>query len=280
MKITPKKIVLDLLMAGHGAPLSSKEAVSACVLFGLAEVSTRVAITRLQADGLIQSIRRGVYVLGPQAQKIAEDVALWRHRDDLIRSWQNDYVMVYTQHLGRTDRTALIRRERALNLWGFRALEKGLYIRPNNLTLNLDDLRSRLCHLGLESTAILCLSARFDPFAQPRIEQLWQQDTLNQRYLAMSQQLQAWVMQVEHLALDVAAQQSLLLGRQAIHDVVFDPLLPDSMIDTPARTQFFCAVRQFDDVGQLIWGLLRKHSFDTQAASIQQITILEQLYLT
>jgi phenylacetic acid degradation operon negative regulatory protein len=264
MKITPKKIVLDLLMAGQGAPLSSKEAVSACVLFGLAEVSTRVAITRLQAEGLIRSIRRGVYVLGPEAQEIAEDVALWRHRENLIRSWQNDYVMVYTQHLGRTDRAALIRRERALNLWGFRALEKGLYIRPNNLTLTLDELQTRLCHLGLEDEAIICISTHFDSLTQQRMGRLWQSSVINTHYVEHSQALQLWVTQAAQLPLDHAAQQSLLLGRQAIHDVVFDPLLPDSMIDPPARAQFFLTVRQFDDVGQRIWQQLRAQHFQTE----------------
>jgi phenylacetic acid degradation operon negative regulatory protein len=87
---------------------------------------------------------------------------------------------------------------------------------------------------------------------------------LNTHYVKDHQALQRWITQADQLPLDHAAQQSLLLGRQAIHDVVFDPLLPDSMIDTAARAQFFLTVRQFDDVGQLIWKTLRAQSFLTE----------------
>jgi phenylacetic acid degradation operon negative regulatory protein len=276
MKLTPKKIILDLLMAGQGAPLSSKEAVAACLLFDLAEVSTRVALTRLQAEGLIQSIRRGVYLLGPHAQQVANDVASWRSREQLTQAWHDDYVTVYTQSLGRTDRPALVRRERALNLWGFRQLEKGLYVRPNNLSIQVNDLHTRLNHLGLEPEALLCRSTHFDTHTQTRILDLWPEALLNQHYTQSSQQLLTWMAKAHTLPLAVAAQESLLLGSQAIHDVVFDPLLPDAMIDVAVRTKFFQTVRQFDDVGQQIWGILRQHSFDAQAASIQQVAVFEQ----
>lgn len=54
-----------------------------------------------------------------------------------MRVWHGDHATIYGHALGRTDRTALVRRERALRLLGFRELEKGLYIRPNNIGTNL-----------------------------------------------------------------------------------------------------------------------------------------------
>ena len=43
------------------------------------------------------------------------------------------------------------------------------------------------------------------------------------------------------------------MGHDAIHALVFDPLLPEPMVDTTARAAFADAVRRFDAAGQLIW---------------------------
>lgn len=262
MKITPRKIILDILMAGNGVPLTSKEAVSACLLFGIGEVSTRVALTRLLAEKLTETAGRGIYKLGPNAMEIADDVAKWRTADQAVRVWHGDYITVYGHALGRTDRTALVRRERALRLLGFRELEKGLYIRPNNIGNNLASIVERLQHLGLESEALVCISSQFDEATEQRIQGLWDGAALNQTYQTLSQQLQDWMQQADQLPLDTAAKESLLMGSTAIHQVVFDPLLPAPMVDVLERERFLKVVRQFDKVGKEIWLTLRQANFE------------------
>ena len=51
MAPNPKHLILNLLMAADG-PLTSREAVGACALFGIRENSVRVALVRLAAAGL------------------------------------------------------------------------------------------------------------------------------------------------------------------------------------------------------------------------------------
>lgn len=262
MKITPRKIILDILMAGNGVPLTSKEAVSACLLFGIGEVSTRVALTRLLSEKLTETAGRGIYKLGPNAMEIADDVAKWRHADQAIRVWHGDYVTVYGHALGRTDRTALVRRERALRLLGFRELEKGLYIRPHNIGSNLASVVDRLQHLGLEAEALVCVSSQFNVHTEQRIQALWDGHALNQTYQTLSQQLQDWMQQADRLSLDIAAKESLLMGSSAIHQVVFDPLLPAPMVDVIERERFVKVVRQFDKLGKEIWLTLRQANFE------------------
>lgn len=262
MRITPRKIILDILMAGNGVPLTSREAVSACLLFGIGEVSTRVALTRLLAEKLTETAGRGVYRLGPNALEIADDVAKWRHADQAVRVWHGDYVTVYGHALGRTDRTALVRRERALRLLGFRELEKGLYIRPNNIGNNLSSVVQRLHHLGLEQEALVCISSQFDAAAEQRIKALWDGVALNNTYKTLSQQLQDWMQGADQLPLDIAAKESLIMGSSAIHQVVFDPLLPAPMVDVAERERFVKVVRQFDKVGKEIWLTLRQANFE------------------
>lgn len=262
MKITPRKIILDILMAGNSVTITSKEAVSACLLFGIGEVSTRVALTRLLSEKLTETAGRGIYRLGSNALEIADDVSKWRHSDQSVRVWHGDYMTIYGHALGRTDRTALVRRERALRLLGFRELEKGLYIRPNNIGTNLTSVIDRLQHLGLESEALACVSSQFDTDTEQRIWALWDGSALNERYKTLSLQLQNWMQNADQLPLDVAAKESLLMGSEAIHQVVFDPLLPTPMVDVAERERFVRVVRQFDTIGKEIWLTLRQANFE------------------
>lgn len=261
MKITPRKLILDLLLAGNGLPLSAKEAVAACVLFEIGEVSARVALTRLLADGLTESAGRGLYQLGPNAIKIAAEVETWRTANQRIRDWHGDFITVHISSLGRTDRSALSRRERALKMLGFQELEKGLHIRPNNIEENVESIRHRLKSLGLESEAIVCVSSGFEDAIEQRIRTLWDCTALIESYKTTSNQLQQWMNHADQLTLKVAAQESFLLGRAAIHQVVFDPMLPAPVLDISEREKFIDMVIQFDQVGAEIWKRLRQNNF-------------------
>ncbi len=261
MKITPRKLILDLLLAGEGQPLSSKEAVAACSLFQISESSSRVALTRLLADGLIKSVERGVYVLGPNAIELAGEIATWRSIDRNVRAWTGDYITVFTATLGRTDRGALVRRERALKMLGFRELDKGYYIRPNNIDSDLNIIIQKLRNLGLEETAIIATAHHFEKTIEVRIAQLWDGKALCRSYASLGKKLESWIAQADQLTLETAAQESLILGRAAIHQVVFDPLLPLPWMDPAVRNQFFEVVRHFDQVGKVIWHKLRQNGF-------------------
>lgn len=261
MKITPKKLILDLVLASNDLPLSAKEAVAACGLFDIGETSSRVALTRLLADGLIKSVERGVYQLGPNAIELADEVSARRTIDRTVRAWSGDYITVFTATLGRVDRTALLRRERALKMVGFRELEKGLYIRPDNIDPDLTVVMDQLKYLGVESGAIIARASGFEAAIKSRIQKLWDGDALTRSYRVLSEKLETWMTNADQLPLDKAARESLILGSSAIHQVVFDPLLPEPLVDTKARDNFFKVVRRFDEVGKEIWHQLRQDGF-------------------
>ncbi len=261
MKITPRQLILDLLLVGNGIPISAKEAVAACDVFDLAEVSARVALTRLLADGLIKSVSRGLYQLGPNAVEVAAEVGTWRNTSQRIKEWRGDYITIHTSSLGRTDRSALGRRERAFKLLGFKELEKGLHIRPNNLGANLEVIRNRLKSLGLESEAIICVSSDFDDSVECHIKSLWDSKALINSYTKTTHQIQEWMKHADQLPLKVAAQESLLLGRAAIQQVVFDPMLPSQMFDVAQREEFIKTVIMYDQVGDEIWRRLWRNGF-------------------
>lgn len=248
----PRHLILDLLLAS-GAPLSVREAINACALFGISENSVRVALVRLSADGMIEAAGRGSYTLSDSAHELADDVATWRTAEQRVRPWHGGWIAVHCAGLGRSDRAALRRRTRALAMLGFRELEAGLHLRPDNLEGGIDSLRRRLLTLGLEAEAVVFLASEFDAAREAAIRKLWDGRALNATYRKLRAQLEDWLARSEALETEVAAREAFLLGGKAIREVVYDPLLPEPLVDVDARHAFVETVRRFDAAGQAIW---------------------------
>lgn len=253
MQTNAKSLILNLLNAAHGQPLQARDGITAAALFGISANSVRVALARLSAEALIEAAGRGSYQLGPMAMELYGDVASWRHAQQRLRPWHGDYLAVFSAGLGRTDRMALRRRERALQLLGFRPLEKGLHVRPNNIQADVPAVRQRLDKLGLEPQARLFVASAFDRANEAQIHALWDGPALTASYQHLDQQLTDWLQRAPQLELEVAAREAFLLGNKAIRQVVFDPLLPDPLVDTVARQNFIAGVQRFDQAGQQIW---------------------------
>lgn len=257
MKLTAKTLILDLLLAIEGQPLSAREAISAAALFGIRENNVRVVLMRLSAEGLIEAVDRGVYRLSGAAHDLAGDVATWRRIETRTRDWTGGWLVVHGGPLGRGDRARVKARRRALDLLGFRELDPGLSVRPDNIERDVDAVRARLARLGLEADAAVFVAGQFDAARSARIATLWDGPALDAAYRRLRVELQAWMQRAARLEPDVAAREAWLMGRHAIRQVVFDPLLPAPMVDVAARQAFFEAVRAYDRAGQAVWRQVR-----------------------
>jgi phenylacetic acid degradation operon negative regulatory protein len=253
MKVNPKNLILDLMLAVGEKPLSARDAILACSLFNISENSLRVTLARLSAAGLIAGAGRGAYRLGPAAIDLAGDVSTWRTVETRLRPWHGGYIVVHSAALGRCDRVALRRRERALQMLGFRQFERGLYIRPDNIERDVDAVRQRLYKLGLDREAAVFLAAGFDPLREAGIRRLWDGNALTHTYRLLRLQLEEWLAGANRLALDAAARESFFLGGNAIRQLIFDPLLPEPFVDAGERHAFIQAVHRFDEAGRSIW---------------------------
>ncbi len=248
-----RHLIIDLLMASNNMPLSIRHLLLAASLFDFSENSIRVAVTRLSSDGLIESAGRGKYRFTAQWQAWANDMLMRKRGIEALKPWQQEYLAVFTGALGRVDRTALKRRERALQHDGFREMETGLFIRPDNLAESFDLIFHRLKNNGLEKDASIFRISHLDAVSREKVAGLWDSKNLNQTYHSISQKIQAWLLQVGELDIEQAARESLLLGREAIPLLTHDPLLPPPFIDETARNQFAHDVQQLDQVGQKLW---------------------------
>ncbi|MEK8052754.1 PaaX family transcriptional regulator C-terminal domain-containing protein [Ideonella sp. DXS22W] len=258
MSPSPRSLILNLLVGTEsrgGEPLSVRELLAACAVFGLEGNAVRVALARGVAAGLLMATRRGVYALGPQARPIADEVHSWRATATRLAEWSGDWLAVHVGATGRSDRVALRARDRAFGFLGLAEFERGLHLRPDNLTGGIAALRQRLGALlpaGTEAGTAFVLRG-LTAADQQRAESLWDSEALDARYRDATAQMAAWMDRAEGLPLDQAARESFGLGNDAIRHVVFDPLLPAPLVDGAARMRFFDTVARFDDLGQAIW---------------------------
>lgn len=257
MATNPRTLLLTLLQAADGEPLSAREAVATASLFGIRENSLRVALVRLGAAGLIEAAGRGAYRLGPKATALSAEIATWRTAEQRVTEWDGGWIAVHTAALGRSDRVALRARDRAFRMLGLRELERGLYVRPDNLVGGVIALRERLHGFGLDADAAVFRVSDFDAAREQKARALWDGKALNKHYRDTRKTLETWMARADELEPEVAARESYLLGNDAIRSLVFDPLLPAPLVDAEARHAFIDTVRRYDRVGRDIWRQLR-----------------------
>ncbi len=257
MRPEARHLVLNLLLGTAHRRLSAREAVASCALFGIRENNVRVALARLAASGMIEPIERGQYRLGPKAEGLAGDVASWRDVERRVRDWDGGWVAVHVGALPRSDRALRRARERALGLLGLRELDGGLFVRPDNLAGGVEAVRERLARLGLGSEAAVFVAHSLDDERRRRAERLWDVAALDRGYrdtrVVLEDWLSRWSSGAPSLPIEAAARESFMLGNDAIRQLVFDPLLPEPLVDVAARRAFVDAVRRFDGVGHSIW---------------------------
>lgn len=259
-----KALIQTLLLAAEGEAYPSRQLVAAGALFGVSENNIRVALVRLQAEGLAEAVGRGSYRLGQAATSLGQAISAWREVESQVCEWQGHYIGVHVGGLTRSDRAALARRQRALHMLGLREVGKGLFVRPDNLQGGVQQCRTRLYALGLDrETWVFSLREPCDDLRQQLLH-LWDVQALSQSYRDTHALLSNWLAQRESLSPDQAAREAYLIDRPAVRQVVWDPLLPREWIDGTARSAMFATVRDFDAAGRSIWW--RFFQFSEQAA--------------
>lgn len=257
---TPRLLLLRLLTVADEETLTVAEAVRAGALFDMTENSVRVTMARLTQAGLVEAVDAAIYRLGAKGQKLGADVAAWSTVDQRVTEWDSTWIAVTTGGLPRSDRKVLRARARALSLLGFRELDTGLYLRPNNLSGGVDNARARLLDLGLGEEAAVFKASVFDSVRQEKALSLWSDMQLEASYKEISQRLNDWLATKDKLPREAALRDVYLLGDAGIRSVIFDPLLPAPLVNETERQQFFATVRRFNNEGRRLWYAFFKES--------------------
>lgn len=249
--LTPKTLVLDLLAVSGDVALTSPALTSAGQLMGFSAGAVRVAVSRLAAEGLIESPSRGEWKIVPSTPW-AREQARWQNLEGLVKPWTGEWWVVVTNQVPRSERAAWHRHERALMHRGLREAARDVFVRPVNLSLSLEALRDELAQLGLHPESLLFEVSQmsFQPDAA-----LWQ---CEERHRALSGILEAMqaVMQ-ERAASDVETDELcrrfLLTGRDAARVLNTDPLLPEEWTGSALRVEVASAMPRFVAAGRAVW---------------------------
>jgi phenylacetic acid degradation operon negative regulatory protein len=253
VKPTAKRIVLELLTAAdpHQGPVANL--ITAGDILGIDEGNIRVALARLVAAGTLELVGRGEYRLGATTRALTEQVTSWRDLEKQVRKWDGSWACVQLGDLARSDRSALRRRERALRLHGFRELGRELCIRPDNLAGGVDALRAQLQALGVEARALVFRASDFDATTEKRARTLWDADKLTQTYRQTTARIDRFLISIDELAPTAAAREAFLFGSDVLRLIMFDPRLPEPLVDVGARRGLVEAMKRLDLVGRKRW---------------------------
>jgi phenylacetic acid degradation operon negative regulatory protein len=205
-RMTARSVVLSVLLGAHPAWASAGELIRLTDDFGIKEATLRVALTRM--------VSAGDLVRSADGYRLSERLlARQRRQDDAmrpqLRPWRGSWTTLIVTSIGTDPRTRAALRT-TLHDKRFGELREGVWMRPDNLELDLDaHLRSRL----------RILQARDDAPAE-LAGQLWD--------------LMAWARTGHRLlaemsaAVDVPARFVVAAG--IVRHLLTDPVLPDELL--------------------------------------------------
>ncbi len=251
--LTPRRLIMSLFNTPEVSTLTIGQLINAGSLFGFEPSSVRMAVTRLIKDNLINSVERGVYGSGKKAGALYAEIQNWRVADKKMKTWQGDWHLALTGHLGRTNKSQLRSMTRAFQLYGFAEIELGVWIRPANLTQDVNQLYQNLLELGMrEQTYLVTVNEIASGHHQTWLTQ-WPVEKLQARYRETIGLLNDSLQSLAKMSTEDAAKESLLLGEAAIRLINLDPLLPREIIDTDEFENLVSSMLAYDRIGQLYW---------------------------
>lgn len=253
-----RDLILDLFVTRRGVAHDLTMLCRAGAAFGISGGAVRTALARLKREGRIESIGRGRYAPASGPDAIRGRIIGWRQVLARRRTWSHGWLVVATGPGARAHRTTWRRIQRALRLEGFHQVEAELFARPDNLVGGAAGARARLHELGLPRTLVTGRLSDIDPAILRTWIALWRVDWLRAGYDKLASRLNGSARRLAGRDDAAAAAECLSLGREAVHAILQDPLLPDEIAPNDALHELISAMAKYDVLGKTVWrGYLR-----------------------
>lgn len=132
--MTARSVVLSVLLGAHPAWASASELIRMTGDFGIKETALRVALTRMASAGdLIRSA---------DGYRLSDRLLARQRRQDeavrpRVRTWCGDWILAIVTSVGTGARTRAVLRT-TMHDKRFGELREGVWMRPDNLDLDLD----------------------------------------------------------------------------------------------------------------------------------------------
>lgn len=245
--------VLDMLSSWEGRSLPVVALCKGGSILGLSEQSIRVALTRLVRQGKAMKLERGRYQLIPEGNELLGEIKGWYEKSQSTKAWNGKWIGVCDTLVARSKRTVWRRHQKALAIRGFRTLESGLHLRPDNLQGGVDLIRTDLRALGLAKQAIVFGLQDMSPEDEDQAMSLWDVSELERRYQKLLIALTESESRLSGLSNEEAAGETLILGRQAIRCIIQDPLLPVEISRSDLRNTLVDRTRSYQARARDFW---------------------------
>jgi len=246
-------LVLDLLFAHPRQALPVQALARAAEVMDIATPAVRVALTRLQRQGRVAKVGRGSYAVRAEGNPAHHEVQYWFDKESRLRDWKGDWLVVHDAAVPRSAKTLWRRHQRALELYGFRALDAALWVRPDNLDGGAPAMESALRRLGLAQGALVFSGRQFDAASTARMARLWNVSAILVGYRQAQALLARSSAKLARMSAEAAARETMLVGRAVIRAIVRDPLLPEAILPGEQRRALIDATRAYQDRALAIW---------------------------
>jgi phenylacetic acid degradation operon negative regulatory protein len=206
--LTARSVVLSTLLGYYPPELTVSALVRVGGLFGIAERSIRVALSRMVADGDLVAVK-ATYRLSPRL------IRRQRRQDDSAapptKPWNGDWAMVIVTSPARPlpDRVAL---RRSMVELRYSELREGVWLRPDNLEQPTDTLIADQCTTFTSQC----------PDSAELAARLWDLPTWETTARSLTAALTA----------PVDLHDGFLLIAEVINHLQRDPLLPPTLVAT------------------------------------------------
>ncbi len=251
LTITPKLFIKSILHESNNESLPIKGLIEMGKLFGFNANAIRVTVTRMLREGLIESDERGLYRLRESSDTLQWYFTRWRSEKPLTVPWNGSWVCCLIPKLSAGERK---KAARAFEFMGMREGTPHMWVRPDNLNMDLDRMREVLGHLGLNDTAELFVGSGFSPrLHEPWLKYGWPVDELIRSCGDIRARLTESARRLNTMPLENAQVESYLLGSEATQWLVTDPLLPRKIMETSHREALVRTMLNYDVLGKQLW---------------------------
>lgn len=251
--ITARTLILDLLDTGSPPDFSTRDLVHAGAAFGLEATGIRTALTRLRQEGRVRALDRGRYTIGARAEPLQHRIQGWREVQRRRRPWAGGWLLAIAGPQERANRTVWRHTVRALELEGFAEAETNVWARPDNLSGGAAAMRRSLLALDGAPSLLVVETTALDDDRQERFRTLWPVAGLTASHAGLVRRLESSAARLPGLALEAAAAETLLVGREAVRAILRDPLLPEELCPPDGLSALIAAMDDYDRRGKEIW---------------------------
>ncbi len=250
-KITPKNLILSIMHVSNNQPMPIKLMISYGKFFGFTSNTIRVAVTRLLRENSIVSDERGFYHLSKRLRPVSKIIDSWQMGESRIKKWNKKWICCL---LPKDTAAKLSKNKKALDFSGFKEGLPGLWVRPDNLWLNIPDICKVMDQIGLTKDAEFFISEQFNKKIVGRwMKFLWPVEDLNNSLIDITKKLEESYIKIQSMPLEDAMRESYLYGGEAVNRLIKDPLLPEEIMEKKHRVALTNSMLGYDEVGKKIW---------------------------